>query len=178
MRSVSKQNKGWTNAKNGSIYITLNQLVDMFYVSRFNRDNMHDVAEGEDIDNSRQHRVYNKSDVKELLSLFSEFFCWAINEKNISKIRVCDKLSMVRESSLPKLKYATAFDELCSPGQCKAGEYYITNGRYSWTLWFDGDTFQKMKDLWMNDPEFLAKKEELKPQMEEKNKNAKEGNKD
>lgn len=156
--------------------VTMGKLVDMYFVSRFNRDNLHDPAEGEDIDNSRLHRIYNKKDIKELMSSFCEFFEWVINEKDISKIYISKNMSLIRESSPPRLKYATKFDEICTNNQCKAGEYYITNGRYNWKLWVEGETFEKMKNLWMRDPEFIRMREELVPEMEEKNKNARKDN--
>ena len=172
---MSKNKKGYgkTTKKNGSSYVTLNQMADMFYVSRFNRDNLHDPAEGEDINDSRKYRIYNKKDVKELLAVFAEFFQWVINEKNISKIYFSKDITMVRESTPPKIKYATGMDEVYLPGECKAGEYYITTGRYVWRFWVEGETFQKMRELWKNDSEFLRIKEELTPVMEEKNRNVK-----
>ena len=178
MRFVAKENKteGKFSKKNGSRFITLSQLVDMFYVSRFNRDNLHDLVEGEDIDNSRKYRIFNKADVKELMEVFCDFFEWVINAKNIGKIYITKDISLVRESTLPRLKYATGMDEVYLPNECKAGEYYITHGRYMWRLWIEGDTFQKMKELWMKDPEFLKTREELTPEMEERNKNAKSKN--
>lgn len=166
--------EGKFSKKNGSRYVTLSQLVDMFYVSRFNRDNLHGLDEGEDIDNSRKHRVYNKSDVKELMIVFMEFFEWVVNEKNLGKIYLSDNVTLVRESTPPRIKYATKMDELCKPeGGCKAGEYYVTCGRYVWQMWLEGDAFKKMKELWMKDPEFTDIREKLIPEMEEKNKNAK-----
>lgn len=170
---MPKLNKGRENPKNGSKYITLIQLIDMFYVSHFNRDNMHDLAEGEDIDDSHLYRIYNKSDVKELMALFFQFFEWAINEKNIGKVYLTKDITLVRESTLPRVKYATVIDEQHLPGECKAGEYYITRGRYVWRLWIDGETFSKMKELQSRDPEFAKLREDLIPEMEEKNKNAK-----
>lgn len=168
------EKEGRRNKKNGSRYVTLSQLVDMFYVSRFNRDNLHGLDEGEDIDNSRKHRIYNKSDVKELMEIFFEFFEWAVNEKNIGKIYMTKNISFIRNSIMPRLKYATKMDEICLyGGGCKAGEYYITNGRYTWQMYVEGDMYQKMKELWEKDPEFVQKKKELIPELEEKNKNAK-----
>lgn len=170
--------KGTINKKNGSMYVTRNHLVDMFYVSRFNRDNLHDLVEGEDIDNSRHYRLYNKSDVKELMSLFFSFFEWVINAKNLSKIYLTDDITLIRESTLPRVKYATMVDEQHMPDECRAGEYYITRGRYIWRLWIEGETFQKMKELYSVDPEFIKLREDLIPEMEEKNKNAKQKNRE
>lgn len=164
------------NPKNGSIYISMNHLVDMFYTSRFNRDNMHDLAEGEDIDNSTKHRIYNKGDVKELMSLFGEFFEWAINAKDLGRIYLSKDTMLVRETVLPRVKYATVMDEYHLPGECKAGEYYITPGRYTWKLWVTGEPFKEMKNLWLRDPEILKRKEELIPEMEEKNAKKKSDN--
>lgn len=168
--------EGKTSKKNGSKYITLSKLVDMFYVSHFNRDNLHDLLDGEEYDNSRKYRLYNKVDVKELVDLFLEFFEWAINAKNISKIYLTRDITLIRESTLPRIKYATEMDVACTPDDCKVGEYYITRGKYMWRLWIEGDTFQKMKELWQKDPEFINKREELTPELEEKNKNAKSKN--
>ena len=145
----------------------------MFYTSRFNRDNLHDPAEGEDIDNSYKYRIYNKSDIKELMTHFLPFFEWAINAKNLSRIYLTDDITLIREATPPRIKYATTMDEKYAPGQCKAGEYYITNGRYSWKMWVEGETFERMRDLWMEDPEYTEIRDKLIPEMEEKNKNAK-----
>lgn len=161
--------------KNGSVYITLNTLIDMFYVSRFNRDPMHDPGEGEDIDNSYKHRIYNKGDLKELMVLFMSFFEKAINDRNIGKIYLTKDITLIRESSLPRIKYANTMDEMYQPN-CKAGEYYITQGRYVWHMWLEGETFEKMREISSNDPEFVKKRQELIPVLEEKNKNAKSKN--
>lgn len=169
--------EGKRNPNSGARYVTLNQLVDMFYVSRFNRDNMHDLAEGENIDDSHKYRLYAKKDLKELIPLFVDFFQWVINEKNLGRIYLTDDIKLIRESTMPRLKYATGFDEQYDPTQCKAGEWYVTNGRYVWRLWIEGDTFKKMKELWMKDPEFIKKRAELRPEMEERNRNAKSRNK-
>lgn len=158
--------------------MTVNMLVDMFYTSRFNRDNKHDPAEGEDINNSRKYRLYNKKDVKELLALFCEFFQEALVEENLGKVYITDDLTLVRDATMPRPKYATTFDENYNPELCKAGEWYVTTGRYNWKLYVDGDTFKKLRQLWLKDPVLIEKREELKPVVEEKNKNAKSKNKD
>lgn len=159
--------------QNGSKYVTLKQLVKKFYVSRFNRDNMHDPAEGEDINNSRKFRIYNLSDVRDLMEIFIDYCEWAINEENISRINLSENLILIREATEPKLRYATSLDAKYIHKNCKEGQYYITDGRYDWILYVKGEPFAKMKEMWMKDPVFLQRKEELKPIMEEKNKNAK-----
>lgn len=171
MSNNSTKGYGKVTRKNGSQYITLNKLVDMFYTSRFNRDNMHDVAEGEDIDNSIKHRIYNKKDVKEMLAIFAEFFEWAINSKNISKLYITKNITLYRESVPPKIKYATKMDEVFKHGEVKAGDYYITPGKYLWRLWVEGEALDEMRKLQDTDSEFIRIKEELTPEMEEKNKN-------
>ena len=160
------------NQKNGSLYITLSQLIDVFYTSRFNRDSLHSLVEGEDIDNSIKHRLYNKRDLKELMPLFIEFLEWVINEKNLGKIYLSKDLTLVRESTLPSLRYTTKFDEKAFKRN-KEGEYYISTGKYRWMMYVTGDTFAKMKELWLKDPQFEEIIKELTPKMEEKNKNAK-----
>lgn len=165
------------NKKNGSIMLSLNQLVDLFYVSRFNRDNLHSLEDGEDIDDSRKHRIYNKSSVKELMALFVDFFEWVINAKNISKVRITNDITLIRESTLPKIRRANAFEEKAIKNGSKAGEYYITHGKYIWRLWIDGETYKKMSELRINDPEFIAEIEKLTPVMEEKNKDVRAKNK-
>ena len=161
--------KGLTSRKT-SRYVTVNMLVDMFYTSRFNRDNMHDAAEGEDINNSRRHRLFNKKDIKELMSLFCEFFQEALIEENLGKIYITKDITLVRDTTAPRLKYANGFDEQYNPDLCKAGEWYVTTGRYNWKLWIDGDTFKRIKSHWMEDPMLIEKREELRPEMEERNK--------
>ena len=135
--------------KSGSRSITINKLVDMFYTSKFNRDNLHDPAEGEDINNSRKYRLYNKKDVKELMSLFCEFFQYALIEENLAKIYITKDITLVRDTTMPRLKYANGFDEQYNPELCKAGEWYVTNGRYNWKLWIEGDTFKALREIWM-----------------------------
>ena len=168
--------KHHTQDKSGGLYVTLNQLVKMFYVSRFNRDNMHDPAENEDIDNSRKYRIYNLVDVKELLNVFIEFCEWAFNEKNISRLYLSPNLTLNRESLGPKLKYATGLEEMYTNMGYKNGEYYITDGKYNWVLNVKGEPYTKMKELWLKDPVFAQKKEELRPIMEEKNAKSKDSN--
>ena len=178
VRFVPRPSYGNRSQKNGSLFLTTKQLTNMFYKSRFNRDNLHDLVPGEDIDDSYHYRIYNKTDLIELMALFCEFFEWAINAKNISKVYVTKDLTLERETVLPRVKYATPVDEQHTHGECKAGEYYVTPGRYMWKLWVDGDTFQKMKALQKKDPEILKIREQLIPEMEEKNRNAKRKDKD
>ena len=173
MRFVKNLSRREIKQQNGSKYVTLRQLVKKFYVSRFNRDNMHDPAEGEDINNSRKYRIYNMCDVQELLETFISYCEWAVNEENISRINLSTNLILIRESVDPKLKYVTALDSMYTRKDCEKGQYYITDGRYDWTLCVKGEPLTKMKELWMKDPTFIKKKEELKPIMEERNKNAK-----
>lgn len=177
MRSVASKPKGLVNKKNGSLYVTLGHLIDMFYVSRFNRDNKHDPAKDEDIDNSYKYRIYNKSDVKELMKLFMDFFEWVINEKNIGKIYLSKNLTLLRDVTLPRIKYANAMDAKYNP-ECTEGEYYITHGRYEWRLWLDNEAYDKMREIVVKDPELIKRTEELIPLLEEKNKNAKSKSKD
>lgn len=175
MRFVAtKKEVGRVNKKNDSLRVTIPQLVDMFYRSRFNRDPLHGVATGEDIDNSTRHRIYNKKDINELMKLFAEFFEWVINAKNISKIYCTQNMHLDREPKYPMVKYATGLDERYTNNECTAGEYYITNGRYNWRLWLTGEPFEEMKKLWLNDPEFQQMKIDLIPLLEEKNKNVRE----
>lgn len=162
------RNNGLTTRKN-SKFVTVNMLVDMFYTSRFNRDNMHDLAEGEDINNSRKHRLYNKKDIKELLSHFCEFFQDALISENLGKVYVSEDLTLVRDATMPRVKYANSFDENYNPDICKAGEWYVTTGRYNWKLYVDGETFKQLRQLWRKDPVLMEKREELRPIVEEKN---------
>lgn len=163
-----------TSKKNGSKYLSLSQIVDGFYPSRFNRDNLCDPDKGEDIDNSIKHRLYNKKDVKELMGLLAQYFEWAINTKNISRVYLTDNIMLIRDSKLPRIKYATDIDVKClGEDKCKPGEYYITDGNYAWSMWLTGDAYKAMQALRDSDPEFIQVKKELQPLLEEKNKNAK-----
>lgn len=165
-----------TNKKNGSQYWTLNNLVDKFYTSKFNRDNMHDPAPGEDINDSRLYRIYNKSDVKDLIHLLADYFEWAIGEENVSKLYITDNITLERETRLPTVRRANIVDELRSPervktGEIKAGKLYVTRGKYAWVMNLTGGTFQKMRELQYKDPEFIEKYEELQKSVDERNKN-------
>ena len=172
-----KKSQQLHNKKTGALYVTMRQLAGMFYVSRFNRDNMHDLEEGEDIDNSRKHRIYNKGELEELMVVFGEFFEWAINKKNLQKVYISKGLTLERTSVFPRIKYASGFDAKINP-DCVAGEYYITKGKYHWDLWLDKELYQEMQQLWLNDPAYLEKRQELIPELEEKNRNAKSKNTD
>lgn len=162
-----KEHKG--NKKDGSIYLSIKQLAEKFFYSRFNRDNMHDPAPGEDIDNSKLYRIYNKADIVELIELFMQYFEWAINAENISRVYLTDNIMLRRDSTYPKIKLATPVDANRLSKLCKAGEYYITRGRYNWTMWLDGDAYQKMIELKLADPEFNRIIKELTPELEVKN---------
>ena len=166
---MPKQNK-----KNGSQYWTLNSLVDRFYTSRFNRDNMHDPAEGEDIDNSRMYRIYNKSSIKELLHTFFDFFEWVINEENLGRIYLSENMTLMRESKMPQIRRANIVDVLRSPDRAKEGELYVTRGKYIWTLFLSGNAFSRMRELQFRDPEFKEKYDELEIEAAERNKMEKE----
>ena len=156
------------NKKNNSQYWTLNTLVDRFYTSRFNRDNMHCLNAGEDIDNSRAYRVYNKGDVKELIQLFTDYLAWVINAENVSKIRLSEDIALIRETKTPKLKRANIVDEIITNGRVKAGQLYVTNGKYAWTMFLSGDTYEKMTELTTKDPELARLREEAQKRLEER----------
>lgn len=160
------------NKKNGSRYVSIKQLVDIFYTSRFNRDQYHGLAEGEDIDNSRLYRLYNKSDLLELMELLAQFFEWAIIEKNIGKIYITKDLCLIRESSKPRLKKANFIDVQRLGDKVEDGKYYITSGKYKYSLFFTDEAFERLKKLQENDIEFIQTIEELKPLLEEKNADA------
>lgn len=165
------------NKKNGSKYLSVNQLIDGFYKSRYNRDNFYDLAEGEDIDNSYKHRLYNKGDVKELVALLIQYFEDAIIKQNISRVYISDDIMLIRDSILPRIKYATDVDVRClGSDKCESGKFYITDGNYAWSMWLSGDTYKAMQALRDTDQEFIKIKKDLKPVLEEKNKNAESKN--
>ena len=164
--------------KNGSVTITGKQLAYMFYRSKFNRDNLCGTEDGEDINDSCKHRLYANNDLKEIMNLFFDFLTWALTSKNISRVNFTNGMSLIREETEPRVKYITRYEQNVIKNGRKAGEYYITNGRYEWKLWFGGQSFEDLKNLWMNDPCFIKKREELAPILEEKNKNVREKNKD
>lgn len=167
---------GKISKKNGSKYWTLNRLVDRFYYSRFNRDNLHDPAEGEDINNSRSHRLFNKTDIKELLHLFFDYMEWAIPEENLSRIYLTDNMMLERTSRLPTVRRANIVDEIKTKGEKKSGELYVTYGRYIWTVEMTGDLWERQREVQAKDPEFIAKREELQKSVEERNRNEGKGN--
>lgn len=162
---------GKISKKNGSKYWTLNRMVDRFYYSRFNRDNLHDPAEGEDIDNSRTHRLFNKTDIKELLHLFFDYMEWVIPEENVSKIYFTENMMLNRSSRLPTIRRSNIVDQIKTKGQRKIGELYVTNGRYVWTMEMTGSLWERHRDVQAKDPEFIAKREELQKIVEERNRN-------
>lgn len=171
MRFVIVENK-----KNGSKLWGINQLVDRFHKSSYNRDNSYALEPGEDINNSSRHRLYNKGDVKELLKIFAEFFQWIINEDNVSKIYITKDITLIRESKLPRIKMATCVDVQRFGDKVEDGKYYITDGKYAWSMWLTGDAFKAMQKLRDSDPEFINQKKELQPVVEEKNKHVKPKN--
>lgn len=163
--------------KNGSINISGKQLAYMFYRSKFNRDNLCGTEDGEDINDSCKHRLYTNEDLKEIMILFFDFLAWALTTKNLGRINITNDMSLIRMDTEPRVKYATTFDENVVKNGSKAGEYYITPGRYEWKIWFKDQAFEDLKNLWMNDPYFVKKREDLIPEMEEKNRNVREKNK-
>lgn len=169
VRFVPLSENGYQNKKNGSQYWYLNRMIDRFYCSRFNRDNLHGLAEGEDIDNSRSHRLYNKADIKELVHKFFDFMEWVIPEENLGKIYLSDNMTLVREPKLPMIRRANIVDVIKTKGLRKEREQYVTNGRYIWTLEVTGPMWDKLRELQEKDPEFIARREELQKKVEERN---------
>ena len=159
------------NKKNGSQYWFLNRLIDRFYTSRFNRDSLCGLEEGEDIDNSRKNRLYNKSDVKEVLELFFKYLEWVIPEENIGKIYLSDCIEIERCPSLPRIKKANIVDVIMSNNRAKEGELYITYGKYNWRLNVTGEMFDRLREVQEKDPEFIERREELQKALDERNKN-------
>ena len=149
----------------------------MFYRSKFNRDNLCGPEEGEDIDNSCRHRLYRKEDLTEIVTQFFDFLVWALTTQDIGRVSFTDNMDLFRDDTEPRVKYATKFDEKAIKNGSKAGEYYITPGRFEWKIWFKGQAFDDLKNLWLNNKAYQAKREELKPLLEEKNKIAREKNK-
>lgn len=166
----------YQNKKNGSQYLTIGEMGDMFYRSRFNHDPLCDFEEGEDPDDSSRHRLYNKKDVKAVMKAFFDFFGWAITEKNISRVYLSSDLTLMRESRFPRIKRANNADVLRKQGSVKAGELYLTQGKYSWLLWTEGEVMENLKKLQETDPEFIAAREEKQKELDERIKNEKHGN--
>lgn len=165
-----------TNKNNGSKYWTLGELADRFYTSRFNHDEMHDWGEDEDIDNSRQHRLYNKGDTKNLIKKFAAYFEWVLCEENLSRIYITDNITLIRESKLPKVRRANRTDVIRRKGDVKAGEYYVTQGKYSWLMWTKGELMDRMREVQAKDPEFIERVEIKKIEAEERNKEIRNAN--
>ena len=164
--------------KSGASKVTINWLVDRFYTSRFNRDNMNSLSPGEDINNSRKHRLYNKKDIKDVISLFAEFFAWVITEENICNVSIVSGLNLIRDSQIPRIRKATKVDKrmMNTVGEdVTPGKYYVTRGRYSWRMWLSGDMYKNMMRLWEKDSERIEAIERLVPEMEEKNRAIEEG---
>lgn len=156
--------------KNGSQYLTIGEMGDLFYRSKFNHDPLCDFEEGEDPDNSTKHRLYNKKDVIAVMKAFFEFFGWAIADKNISRVYLANGLTLIRESRLPVLRKANLADVKRKNGSVELGEYYITQGKYSWKLWTEGEIMDRLKELQKTDPEFIAAREKKQIEIEERNK--------
>lgn len=156
----------YRNKVNGSIYVGMKELAEFFYKSRFNRDPLCDPDEGEDIDDSNKHRIYTKSDLIDVITRFGEFFEWAINAKNISRIRFTQDVILVRETRLPWLKKANGFDQVMLPGIAESGKYYLTKAKYLWKLEVNGKAREVMIKLKDRDPEIVAVENELRPQLE------------
>ena len=151
------------------MYWSLKNLVHRFYTSRFNREPDCDLAEGEDIDNSRKFRMYNKGEVLELLELFCDFFQWVIVEENISKVYLSKDIYLIRESILPRVKRATQVDCICVGGDLNIGDYYVTHGKYTWKMWIGGDVYKRLKELASKDPQMIELRKEFDVIAEEKN---------
>ena len=64
---------------------------------------------------------------------------------------------------------ANVVDKRILGDEVEVGKYYATKGRYAWKLWLTNDLYQKMLELWMNDPERLEKLKELEPELEKRN---------
>lgn len=160
----------FTNKENGSQYWTLNYLGHRFYYSKFNRDNLHDLKEGEDINYSRMYRLYNKTDIKELLHHLADYLEWALVEENLGKIYITDNIELVRKPVLPYVRRANQIEEIVTKGGRKAGICYLNSGKYTYQLTVAGDLEEKLADLAEKDPQFIKKKEELQSVLEERNK--------
>lgn len=161
----------YVNKKNGAAHWSLARLVDRFYYSRFNRDNLCGLSEGEDIDNSRQHRLYNKADLEEVFKLFFEYLEWAIIEENLGKIRLTNNMDITRTSSKPKLKRANIVDQIKTKDRVKDREYYVTPGKYKYELNLNGEAWERIKALREKDPELTEIKKNLQKEADERNKN-------
>lgn len=148
---------------------TIKQLVGRFYRSKYNRDYDVPLAEGEDENDSMKSRIYNKSDIKDLLELFIRFFEWVLVEDNIENVHLSKNMSLMRQAELPKIKMANVVDKRILGDKVEVGKYYATKGKYSWKLWISNELFQSMAELWEGDPDRQRKIQELAEEIEKRN---------
>ena len=161
------KNKEWKEPKK----YTLNQLVDRFFKSKYNRDPYYPVEESEDINKSTKHRLFNKKAIKELMPLFAEFLEWVLIEDNVSHITVSSNISLVRDCILPMPKVANVVDARILGDRVEVGKYYATRGRYVWKMWITKDLYEKSMELWELDPARIKRAEELVDDIKKRNEN-------
>ena len=164
--------------RGGYKHYTLKQIVRRFYYSRFNRDPYEPAVNGEDIDNSRKFRLYNKQDIEEVIKLFVDFLEWALAEDNIEDINLSTNLSLYRDVELPKIKFANEMDRRIKKNIPDGDNYYITSGRYIYRLRYTNEVKDRLHEKWLADPRYLNKVLELEPLCKQKNEEAKKQNED
>ena len=177
VRSVASAAANKKNNPNETVVgWTLNKFINGFYRSRYNRDNMHDLAEGEDENDSKMYRIYNKGDLKDVAEAFLQYLEWLIIDSGIgvNRIYLATGISLRRETRLPHINRANEVDIMKRKGDdgVKVGDYYITKGKYTWYLDITGEPFKRMKESQKYDPAFIAKVAELQPIVDERNANA------
>lgn len=161
--------------QNGYKQYTFKQIIQKFCYSRFNRDPYVPTAPGEDINNSRRYRLYNKADVMELFSLFVEFLEDLLKTESVEDISISSNLTLYREVELPKIKSVSSMDRKLKPDIPEGDTYYITCGRYEYKLRYSGEVKEKLYEKWEEDPRRKKRVEELLPELEQKNKGVKNG---
>ena len=115
--------------------LSLNQFIEKFYRSKFNRDDREELCEGEDINNSSKYRIFARADVVELVSMLEEYLEWFLVNENYDYIYLSSNLVLYRDLDFPRIKKANIYDvNICAQEGVKEGDFYVTHGKYNWML--------------------------------------------
>lgn len=147
--------------------MTLLQLANGLYRSKYNRNMDYPVAANEDVNNSAAHRLYAKDDVVELVKMLGYYLDYALIAEDIETLCLTDNIIIERYAVKPRVRKATGVDVMFNNSLTK-GQYYMSNGRYKFKMKLRNALLLEMQEFWQSCQECADLKAEQGKILEQK----------
>lgn len=155
------------------VCIGTKNFLTKFYRSDFNRDEEY-VGESFASDGkiNPKSRRYSLEDIYDVGLLLAQYFEYALVEENIEDLYVTKNLTIFRDPRLPKIRKVSSLD-IKYGNTYDGNKYKLTSGRYWYKIRYKGELEKGLNELWKKDPRYLKKIEELQPELDRRNREAK-----